>query len=316
MRVYGADVSNAFAEAPPPIAPLYILVDQQFREWWKERKGQELPDGYAVKVKRALQGHPESARQWAILIDNLIRTKLNLQPTTHEPCLYSGQYKNEKILFLRQVDDFAIACSCENIAKEIIETINKHMSVKIKYLGLLTRYNGVDVTQTRDYIKIYNRTYIQKILAGHQHWLEPRKCHTHPLPMRSENSFIKTIENAQTPITHRERMRLQREMKLNYRQAIGELIYAMVTCRPDISYPLIKLSQYSVNPAREHYLAVKEIYYYLQCTIDEGIYYWRSTQNQDLPTPPISFDNEPDIDTLLQDNSTILKAASDSDWGG
>jgi hypothetical protein len=28
-----ADVSNAFAEAPPPKAPLYLYIDEAYREW-------------------------------------------------------------------------------------------------------------------------------------------------------------------------------------------------------------------------------------------------------------------------------------------
>ena len=34
LVVIGADASNAFAEAPPPIAPLYVTIDKPFREWW------------------------------------------------------------------------------------------------------------------------------------------------------------------------------------------------------------------------------------------------------------------------------------------
>ena len=30
--IYGLDCSNAFAEAPPPVAPLYLKIDQQFRD--------------------------------------------------------------------------------------------------------------------------------------------------------------------------------------------------------------------------------------------------------------------------------------------
>ena len=33
MTVVGADASNAFAEAPPPVSPLYMLIDDQFRHW-------------------------------------------------------------------------------------------------------------------------------------------------------------------------------------------------------------------------------------------------------------------------------------------
>ena len=39
----------------------------------------------------------------------------------------------------------------------------------------------------------------------------------------------------------------------NYRQVIGEAIYAMTTCLPDISFAVIKMSQYSANPAEIHY---------------------------------------------------------------
>jgi hypothetical protein len=36
LLVYGADVTNAFAKAPPPIHPLYMRRDDAFREWWTE----------------------------------------------------------------------------------------------------------------------------------------------------------------------------------------------------------------------------------------------------------------------------------------
>jgi hypothetical protein len=79
------------------------------------------------------------------------------------------------------------------------------------------------------------------------------------IPMKSEATYLKELEQAAPPTTPQAQIQLQKEMQLNYRQAIGELIYsyALVTCRPDISFPLIKLSQYSTNPAREHYKAIK-----------------------------------------------------------
>ena len=35
--VIGADASNAFAEAPAPLAPLYMKLDTQFHSWWKSK---------------------------------------------------------------------------------------------------------------------------------------------------------------------------------------------------------------------------------------------------------------------------------------
>ena len=60
----------------------------------------------------------------------------------------------------------------------------------------------------------------------------------------------------------------------------------MVTCRPNIYLPLIKLSQYSAKPALEHSKAVQEFYDYSKATISDGIYYWRAKPRMDLPVGP------------------------------
>lgn len=38
LLAMGADVGNAFAEAPPPQQPFYMIIDDQFMEWWIERQ--------------------------------------------------------------------------------------------------------------------------------------------------------------------------------------------------------------------------------------------------------------------------------------
>ena len=109
MRIFlCAPTSNAFGEAPPPIAPLYVYVDRVFNEWRIARGMSPAPLGSVLRVNRAIQGHPESARLWEKHIDTLLREK-GLIPSKHEPCLYSGTYKGHHILLLRQVDDFAIS---------------------------------------------------------------------------------------------------------------------------------------------------------------------------------------------------------------
>ena len=126
--VLGADASNAFAEAPPPKAPLYVRIDENYKRWYKQKFPDKpnLPDDYVLRVRKALQGHPESPRLWAQLIDKIIKN-LNLQPCTHERCLYfTENYNNtnKRVIFLRQVDDFAIACQDITTAKQVIADIN------------------------------------------------------------------------------------------------------------------------------------------------------------------------------------------------
>lgn len=316
--VRGADASNAFAEAEAPKIPLFVRLNEPYRQWWTERMNQpSIPKDFVLPVNKALQGHPEAPRAWAMLIHKILTTKLKLKSTTHEPCLYYGQFNGQDILFLRQVDDFAVAAPTESIATQVIEEIDKYMSIKIKDLGLLQRYNGVDIKQTKHYITIHNPTYIDKIVQEHQWMLDDCHLNTFPLPVHNEKKLMRQFEEASLPQTEDEQRELQLRMRFNYRQAIGELVFAMVTCRPDIAFPLIKLSQYSANPAEVHYKAVVSIFQYLHATREQGITFWRTTPNPNLPDeklPTVHKSNYEPTDTSEVDSPTTLHGAVDSDW--
>ena len=93
----------------------------------------------------------------------------------------------------------------------------------------------------------------------------------------------------------------------------------MVTCRPDISYPLIKLSQYSANPGLEHFNAVKNMFIYLQATPNESQYYWRTKKRLDKPRvqiPTCKEDNNYEPQTREQHDPVDVRAAVDSDYAG
>ena len=66
-----------------------------------------------------------------------------------------------------------------------------------------------------------------------------------------------------------------------YKQGIGELIYALVTCRPDIWSPIIKLSQHFTKPVHIQFNSVKGIYRHLKDTRNEGIHYWQTKPRLD-----------------------------------
>ena len=277
MIVVGADVSNAFTEAPPPKAPLYVIVDQQFREWWATQGRGDISLGWVMTVQHALQGHPESPRLWAIMIDQIIRTEVNLIPTTHEPCLYSGYVDGHKVLFLRQVDYFAVACDNIETANKVIDLISSKLSAPMHKLGVINRYNGIDVMQTQDYVKIHNATYLKKTLKNHAWLIDIQKSHVNPIPMKESTNYQQLLDMAKPPQTEEGKQHLEEEMGFSYHVAIGEAMFAMVTCRPDIAFSVIKLSKFCNAPAREHYLAVKNLFRYLRATIDDGIIYWQKS---------------------------------------
>ena len=317
--ILGADAGNAFAEAPPPIEPFYMQVNDQFREWWTEKMHRPpIPPGYVLPVRHALQGHPEAPRLWEHHIHSILSDKLAYNPTTHEKCLYtSGQLSqpDDQAALLRQVDDFAISASTSQACAQQISAIGSFLQVPLNQLGVITKFNGVNVQQTKWFIKVSCQDYLRKILENHN-WLDLRASDM-PVPMKSDSAYQRALEKAVRPQTPAEQQKVQDQAGFVYRTAIGELIYALIVARLEISFATTKLSQYSSNPALIHYTAVKQIFAYLNNTMDEGLIFWRSSPRDDLPdtTPPRPRSNY--VDRLLTPRlqPTELFAYTDSDWG-
>lgn len=353
--VCGCDVGNAFAEAEGPDKLFYMQVDPQFQQWWTEHLGKApIQERWVIPILKNLQGHPEAPRLWSRHIDRILQDKMGFIPTTHEPCLYYKRIKTttnaepptthdhgtplttvteeqeetptyppkktdmreELVLLLRQVDDFMISSRLKADALEIQNQIQSFMTNKLNDLGVIKRFNGVDVQQTRNYIKLHCETYIDKIISHHG-WENDYVHATRPIPMRSESQYQAELETSQGPQTPKERQELEKQMGFSYRQAIGELIFAMTICRLDISAAVIKLSQYSENPAKCHYQAVRNIFGYLRATKADGIYYWRPEPRDDLPDEPLPTTITPE-EILKQfkreQESLDMYGASDATW--
>ncbi|GKB14699.1 hypothetical protein Tco_0848622, partial [Tanacetum coccineum] len=61
--------------------------------------------------------------------------------------------------------------------------------------------------------------------------------------------------------------------QLEYSRAIGCLMYAMTSTRPDIAYVVGKLSRYTSNPSTHHWHAIMRVFKYLKKTMDYGLSY-------------------------------------------
>jgi hypothetical protein len=315
----GIDVSNAYAEADGPDEKFYMVVDKQFHEWWTECLGNPpIPYGYVIPILKNLQGHPEGPRLWHKHIHSIMLDSLDFKACTHEHCLYykRDEATNELILVLRQVDDFIISAKLKAAALAVKAKLQLHMTNPLHDLGIIKRFNGVDIPQTRHYVKVYAETYLTRVLQHHG-WLDLPASNI-PIPMRTETAFMAKLELSEGPTDEKAKTILETEMGFSYRQVIGEAIFAMTICRIDISPAIIKLSQYSENPAKCHYQALKNLWAFLAATKDEGLYYWRPEARPDLPDAPLPipisredklYEYFPIYDPLK------LKGTTDSTWG-
>ena len=71
---------------------------------------------------------------------------------------------------------------------------------------------------------------------------------------------------------------LEKKSGFNYRSLLGELMYAFITCRPDIGYAVTTLSKFASSPSQYHYGLLKGVAKYLRNTIDWGIRFRRTKQ--------------------------------------
>ncbi len=268
LLIFGADVSNAFAKAPPPQQGFYIIPDKAFVDWWvNHKKRPPIPHGHVIPILSAMQGHPESPCLWDKHADAILR-ELGLTPTVHEPCLYNGVINGSCVLFLQQVDDFAIATLDPKTADVLLDMLDNCLTIPIKRQGYLDMYNGIDIIQTCDYIKISCKSFVKKCCEKHlATWMSSYvmavAC---PTPFPCDSTWYKKFNSATGNPDHKKQASLAKSMNLSYRSGVGELIWVMTTCQPDLAFVSVELSQLNSCPHKCHYHGLRHALKYLYTT--------------------------------------------------
>jgi hypothetical protein len=320
LLVYGANVSNAFDEAPSPKQGFYIRPDRAFNEWWVQHKSRPpIPSGHIIPVLLAMQGHPESPRLWEKHADKILR-EIGLTPTIHEPCLYLGVINDTRVLFMRQVGDFAIAASEERTSEILMDMIDDRIKIPIKRQGYIDMNNGVDVLQTWHYIKLNVQTFIDKVFEHHiSTWMKM----SHPTPNRStplplDATWLKKFNAAISHPDKKAQTNLAKTMQLSNQSGVGKLIWAMTTCHPDLSYTSVKLLQSNTCPHEIHYHGLKHALKFLYNSRDNSLYFWCTAPRPELPEGPLPQVNSNQSDILLENrpqfDALMAHAFADSDW--
>jgi len=278
LTIYGGDAKDAFAHSPGPSMPTFMKLDDAFHDWYLEQTGVLLDKDLVLPVLRALQGHPEAAQLWEEHISAILKN-VGFKNTTHEKNIYTGQFCGEKVLLVRQVNDFALGCRQESTAKSVYSnigaklTLHNEAEAPFKYLGLVNSFDGYDVLQTRDYIKLSAESCIRRLLKAHG-WdnPSPRKSSNKPKPPLHESDVANLFNLAAGPVENAPKHKaLEAEQGFGYRSVLGEVLFAYVLCRPDIGYTVTTLAKFSTAPNALHYKSLKHLAIYLRQTQDWGI---------------------------------------------
>lgn len=290
------DVENAYQQSPPPTIDCFLEVDDTIYDWYFRRFGvklNKLKD--VIPLYKALQGHPEAGVLWERMINDILLNKMGFKNTAHEKNLYVGTIDGKEVLVCRQVDDFASAAASKETAKKFITELRKYVETEYAELGIETdggmfqRYNGIDVIQTRDYVKLGCESYLDRVLQSHG-WDSPKHDVTNLDKVLPLNPTVaaRLLDLTGPPEKTVEARALAKKVGFGFRNLLGELIYPYVLCRLDIGYAICFLARFSDAPHEEHYKALKGICKYLRATKSWGLIYWRPSPLMDLPL--VSFD--------------------------
>jgi hypothetical protein len=116
-------------------------------------------------------------------------------------------------------------------------------------------FNGINVTQTCDYIKIDCHTFVEKACEKYlSSWMNTVPItNNHPTPLPTNQTWLKKFNAAVGSTDKNDQAPLAKEMKLNYHGGIGKLIWEMTTCRPNLAYASVKLLQSNSYAHKHHY---------------------------------------------------------------
>ncbi len=298
------DVSNAFLNGN--------VQESLYIEQLEGLPSKEYPPAqYVCKLERALYGIKQAPREWYLVLSDYLRDTLKLIPCKTDPCvLIKNSSTERRIIVTLYVDDCTFNYSPvdriegENIIKQF------EGRFKVTNNGPTSHLLGMRCTRDRDAngnytnMKLDLQSYIEKALdtIGKDLTQGTRvipinqdvRLSADPTPSWHEKSKVtphkyqSLVDADHKPLPH-----------ADFRQVVGTLLYASLTCRPDICFITQQLAMFAHNPKLHHWLAVKDIFQYLRHTKHYSLLLRRS--HADVP---------------MKDYKPKLTAYTDSDYAG
>jgi Reverse transcriptase (RNA-dependent DNA polymerase) len=177
-------------------------------------------------------------------------------------CVYSLHDGEIEMYIALYVDDLLIFTNSLDALVAIKAELTERF--EMTDLGEAQYVLGIQIERDRANrtLSIGQREYIRRIVDHYR--LSDSKPSATPLEISTK------LSKTDSPTTTGE----QEDMKnVPYLSAIGEIMYAMLGTRPDIAYAVTILSQFSSNPGRRHWEAVKRLLRYLCGTMDFRLQY-------------------------------------------
>lgn len=261
------------------------------------------PPGYAkgsntfCHLKKALYGLKQAPRQWFKRIKSVLETT-NFKMSCADNGVYVGYYKTTQVLICIYVDDLLISSSDMDSITFVKQLLTAKLNMKD--LGILKSFLNISMAYNKDEGSLFmnQSEHITSILQR----FGMKYCNPVSTPLLSIN-FIREADINEHHGDH----------SFPYRQAVGSLMFIMLSTRPDIAFSVSVLSRFLTDPKPVHWQAVKRVFRYLKGTINYKLKF-QTGNNEDL-TMFGDADWANDIDRKSVSGLCVFHGKNITSWG-
>ncbi|CAI7874249.1 unnamed protein product [Closterium sp. NIES-53] len=271
------DVSNAF---------LYAIVDAII---YVEQPHAFEEEGDAIcLLKKSLYGIKQAPRLWQQHLHSIL-IELGFQQLPHDQGMYRLESRGHFILLVAYVNDLLYTGDDTDLLDCFEREIQEKLKVTIDHE--VTQFLDLSVTQTADTIHLSAAKYAETLA---------KKFGIAPVG-------VTTLFRIPPPNHEPDNTPLSLADLRLYQQQLGCLLFAAVTCRPDLSYIASQLAQYLRRPEGENLADLRRALQYFISTPDVGLTYKANLTAPLQLTGYVDADHAGDVDNKRSHTGFIFK---------
>ncbi|CAI7884908.1 unnamed protein product [Closterium sp. NIES-54] len=239
------DVANAFLYAPVH-AEIFVELPH----------GSHEEPNQVCQLLKSLYGIKQAPRLWQQYLHARL-TRIRFRQLPHDQGMYRLTKGDDYILLIVYVDDLLYIGSTHNVTIWFKGELQRDLTLTVS--STVTQYLGLNIQEEEGAIYLNAAKYPDTIAK------------------RSEL----TLTTISTPYRHTAGNDKAKSAPLkpagirNYQRKLGCLLFAAVTCRPDLSYSASQLATYLKRPEDEHMKELDHALHYLVCTPTIGLIYFK-----------------------------------------
>jgi hypothetical protein len=211
------------------------------------------------ELLKSLYGLKQASMVWYVKIRGVFeRLGFRRSEVDHALFVFCGPWQGTHVVCIvtLHVDDGMGGSNSDAFLAWIKAEIMKEFG--LKDLGPVKQFLGVEFVRdlASKELWMHQASYIKTLLADH----DMSDCNPAKTPM----DLARIEPGTDTAVPDR---------RSEYQTLIGKLLFLLICTRPDISYAVNSLAQYSCSPHLEHFTAVKRVMRYLKGTASLGLHY-------------------------------------------